>query len=124
MLEMSEHTKEPWRVEATDGQVKAFYIHAENARIAKICVAPTEDIDEGNASRIVDCVTYCKGIDSDRIKSDMEQGVNAKDQIDAYDIVRKQRDELLAALKSAKAAIKGREHTGFIDSAIAKVEQS
>jgi hypothetical protein len=33
-----------------------------------------------------------------------------------------QRDELVAALKSAKAAVKGREHTGFIDDVIAKVE--
>jgi hypothetical protein len=58
----------------------------------------------------------------DRAASDSNDALK---QMDAgFSIIKSQRDKLLAALKSAVYAIKGREHTGSYDALIKEVEET
>jgi hypothetical protein len=105
---MSKHTKEPWRAVHDE-------LYKPDTDVCRIdaghITKPVADMVAGpNARRIVDCVNFCKGIDTERMHSDMEQGVNANDQIEAMERYRErivdleeQRDELLAALKELVA---------------------
>jgi hypothetical protein len=117
---MSEHIKEPWSV--FGDEIKPLEIIGRiGSETMSVCRMTNGG--RGEANRIAECVNYCTGISAERMASDMEQGVNAKDQIEAYDIVRKQRDELLAALKYARTnGIFASTVIMSLDAAIAKAE--
>jgi hypothetical protein len=104
---MSEHTKEPWCVNA-DGIIRAGkkfgnYISPiplasgwiEGAFAGEKATEESQD----NARRIVDCVNACVGADKNTLTA-IEATGGLGQFFEAAAEVSKQRDELLAALKS------------------------
>lgn len=110
------HTEEPWMIldegdviEIFNGDTGVTATSFDSSRDTKR-VQVLADYD-----RIVACVNYCKGITNERIDSDMEQGVNANDQIEAFERDRAklndledQRDDLLTLSKQVLAEIDAR----------------
>lgn len=60
---MSEHTKEPWRVERT-----GVYSDAGKCVMGAVCGDPIRATSEANARRIVACVNACAGIRTEALE--------------------------------------------------------
>lgn len=112
---MSGHTKEPWSLFGVDQHIMGIsYADAISRGVSH--AQWSHNCSPEDARRIVACVNACAGVPNEVLEKFTV--------IDAITGFAQQRDELVAALKLAKSAIKGREHTGFIDEAIAKAEAS
>lgn len=105
---MSEHTKEPWRIENSTDIFSADRRGDVNDgfQIADCSVDYDSDADPGlsheerkaNARRIVACVNACAGIATRELET---KPLFSDGYIVIFEEVTKQRDELLAELKSA-----------------------
>lgn len=121
---MSAHTKEPWH--AGSGAVEAD----DGTLICTLSGWRNDQVNKENGNRIVACVNACAGMDDpDAYIRHIEKGSRlhyeqAMKNGQLASEYKQQRDELMKALKEAKYLIKGREHTGFIDSIIAEIEAS
>lgn len=113
---MSEHTKEPWgAMDVRPGGVERITIIGEEGQV--ICrvenMVSGRSInaeDEANARRIVACVNVCAGIDTNTLETaaaDKKRWGRMFEKsivdIATHAELEQQRDELLVALKSARA---------------------
>lgn len=97
---MDTHTKEPWSIDENNIHIGSIAtLHGDEDGYSEIWYEWHGDpiSHKANARRIVACVNACAGIDTDNLekfpgwaKQGFDQGI----------AIRKQRDELLAALKA------------------------
>lgn len=96
---MSTHTKEPWIV--TGGE-RIKYVEARigNGMLQEIasCMIVEHGNHEENARRIVACVNACAGIPTETLEM-ASSSIAVSQSLNGYLDMRKQRNELLAALK-------------------------
>lgn len=119
---MSEITKGPWIVSDSRPNDYALSIHGAQTGdsgfpvVADVCERTVNGTHQSNARRIVTCVNACEGLPQDAL----DGGWTAAG-ISAYAARLEQQNAiLLDACRKALYAIKGREHTGFLEDAIAK----
>ena len=93
----TKHTPGPWRI---DDVGVGFEIAAGNevvAQVQQVYGDHTHKIRRGNARRIVACVNACEGISAENLEENKPIIELAR----AYNVSLRQRDDLLAALRSA-----------------------
>lgn len=122
---MSNHTPEPWSKNAISPTV----YDSEGIAILRCEGRTLIAENEANASRIVACVNACVGVSDDALDGGwkaVEISAYAKSLEAQLAAVTAQRDELLAAVKSAKSWLEGwasaDQEIEIIDMAIAKCE--
>lgn len=94
----NKHTPEPW-VASIEPNKKEWGIDAGKWGIAICADAPGDGTAEGNARRIVACVNACAGIPTELLE---DARCWAEAGIETATSLRKQRDELLAALEKCR----------------------
>ena len=91
------HTPDPWFAWADNNN--CFKVGpSSNYTVAQIFHTPETDCHDGNARRIVSCVNACTGIPTEILEHATDFGAAV---IQTIQSVRKQRDELLAALNES-----------------------
>jgi len=132
---MANHTPEPWKTD--EREILIFGNDGNLTAIPFMCAGRPSETPKANARRIVACVNACAGIPNDalndldgtlnKIKSAIEINRTIALADDAkLATVTAQRDELLAAVKSAKSWLEGwasaDQEIEILDMAIAKCE--
>lgn len=93
------HTKEPWSVTQPTETLHAIRGHGGRI-VADVGYGDTFAINDANARRIVACVNACAGTTSEYLESGAVM-VCGRNQIDYFDELKQQRDDLLETLESA-----------------------
>lgn len=128
---MTEHTKEPWRIDPATKKDNWRIIGANGQVVSTF----SGNMDMENARRIVECVNYCKGLPTEGIATATALGKTAEVSLHQLADVIAQRDQLLAALEAVRNAgdwytsaielnmdIDGNELLAVVDKAIAAVK--